>query len=75
MRHDELVVLRTFNNHVQADLARGALQAAGIEAMVRADDAGGQEVGLWTGNGVQVLVRAEDAAVAADVLNASASGT
>jgi hypothetical protein len=75
MSSDELVVLRTFTNHIEADLARSALEAVGIESMVRADDAGGQRPSFWVGEGVQLVVRAEDAQWAAEVLSASASGT
>lgn len=75
MSPDKLVVLRTFNNHIDADLALSALEAVGIESMIRADDAGGMETGLWTGNGVQILVRSQDAEWAAEVLSGSASGT
>ena len=75
MTSRDLIVLRTFANHIQADLARSALDAVGIESMVRADDAGGMETGLWRSNGVQILVRSVDAKWAEEVLSASASGT
>ena len=39
MSEDDLVVLSTFTNHIEADLARSALDAMGIESMVRASDA------------------------------------
>jgi Putative prokaryotic signal transducing protein len=63
----ELVVVGEFGDKLEAELARGALQAAGIDSMVGADDAGGTEPGLWMG-GVKLLVRAEDAKRAAEVL-------
>jgi Putative prokaryotic signal transducing protein len=75
MPSHQLVVLRTFSNHIEADLARSALEAAGIESMVRADDAGGTRPSLWVGSGVQLMVRAEDEPWAAEVLSGSASGT
>ena len=62
-----LVVVRDYLNKVEAELAQGALQAAGIESMIGADDAGGTEPGLWMG-GVKLLVRAEDATEAARIL-------
>ena len=71
----DLVILSTFNNHIQADLARSALDAMGIESMVRADDAGGEQPGLWIGEGVQILVRERDAELAKMVISGSASGT
>jgi hypothetical protein len=64
---DQLVVVRTFLNRIDADLAQGALEAAGITAMVGADDADGNQPGLWMG-GVRVLVREKDAEEAAQVL-------
>jgi Putative prokaryotic signal transducing protein len=75
MSADDLVILSTFNNHIQADLARSALDAMGIESMVRADDAGGEQPGLWIGEGVQILVRERDAELAKMVISGSASGT
>jgi Putative prokaryotic signal transducing protein len=64
---DRLVVIRTFLNRVDADLAQGALEAAGIDAIVGADDAEGNQPGLWMG-GVRVLVREEDAEEAGEIL-------
>ena len=55
----ELVVVKTFLTRMDADLARGALESAGIEAIVRPDDVGGTKPSLWMG-GVGLLVRAED---------------
>ena len=75
MSADDLVILSTFNNHIQADLARSALDAMGIESMVRADDAGGEQPGLWIGEGVQILVRERDAELAKMVISGSASDT
>jgi len=64
----ELVTLRTFLNHVDADLAKSALDSMGIESLISADDAGGQEPGLWRGSGVRLLVRRRDAELAAAVI-------
>jgi Putative prokaryotic signal transducing protein len=63
----ELVVIHEYQDKLEAELAHGALQAAGIQSMIRADDAGGTEPGLWMG-GVKLLVRADDAKQAAEVL-------
>lgn len=63
-----LVVLRVFLNVYEAQVARGALEAAGIQAFVRSDDAGGVHPGMWTAGGVRLLVREEDAEQAAAVL-------
>ena len=62
-----LVVVGTFLNQIEADMARGALEAADIESMISADDAGGLRPHLWMG-GVRLLVRAEDAEQATEIL-------
>jgi putative signal transducing protein len=67
---DELVVVGTFLNQIEADMAQGALEAADIESMISADDAGGLRPHLWMG-GVRLLVRADDAEQAAKILNLS----
>jgi hypothetical protein len=41
MKVSDLVVLRTFENVVQAQLAKSALEAAGVDSFIQADDAGG----------------------------------
>jgi hypothetical protein len=64
---DDLQVIRTFIDNVDAELARGALEAAGIESMIRADDCGGTRPHLWMG-GVELLVRQEDMPRAEEVL-------
>jgi hypothetical protein len=66
---DDFVVLRTFSYRQEADLAHGALHAAGIESMVRSDDAGGLRPGMAFANGVELIVRAEDADAAAEILD------
>lgn len=68
---DSLVTVATFLNHVEADLAKSALEAAGIESMIQSDDCGGVRPHLWMG-GVQLLVRDEDAQRAIEILNAGA---
>ncbi len=63
-----LIALATFNSHLDAELARSALEAAGIDSMTAADDAGGQRPHMSFSQGVVVLVREEDAEAARDVL-------
>ncbi len=69
MDHPDLVVVRTFLNNFDAELAKSALEAAQIESMIRADDAGGMRPHLWMG-GIELVVRAEDAERANEVLGA-----
>ncbi len=38
---DDAIVLETFSNRIEAEMAAGLLESEGIEAMVMADDAGG----------------------------------
>lgn len=65
---DELMVVGTFLNRIEAEIAQGALQAADIESMISADDAGGMRPGMWLGREVRLLVRAEDAERASEIL-------
>lgn len=68
MTTSEPIVIRLFLSLVDAELAQGALQAAGIEAMVSADDCGGMRPHLQVGR-VALLVRPEDAEEAVRVLD------
>jgi SAM-dependent methyltransferase len=73
---DDLVIVHAFGSLPEADLAKSALDAAGIEAMVRADSGGGMRPALaWSGVGYQVLVRAEDEQAARDILDLPARPT
>ena len=67
MSHSDLVVVRTYLNTFDATVAKSALEAANIDAMIKADDCGGLRPGLWM-SGVELMVRAEDAARANEVL-------
>ena len=70
----DLVVVHSFGSHPEADLAKSALEAAGIDAMIKEDSGGGMRPHLaWAGVGYQVLVREEDAAAARDVLDLPAT--
>jgi putative signal transducing protein len=72
---DDLVVVHTFNSRPEADLAKSALDAAGIESMVLGDDAGGTQPGFWESEGVKVLVNRENEAAAREVLELDARAT
>ena len=73
MSDADLIVVHTFSDRIEADLAASALQAAGIESMVAADDAGGTQPGLWEGQGVALLVRPEDEQEARTILDTPAN--
>ena len=66
----DLVIVRTFLNRFEADVAKSALDAAGIESVIRADDAGGMRPAMSMGSAVELVVRAEDASRAAQLLEA-----
>ncbi len=74
MEHDaKLVVVQSCGSRVEAELAKGALENAGLPAMIQSDAAGKMRDHLaWTGAGFRILVREEDATPARDVLTAKA---
>jgi hypothetical protein len=72
MTNTTLVVVRTFADRIDAELAHSALEAAGIESILRTDDVGGLRPHMSLTNGVELLVRAENAAEAAEVLGSRA---
>jgi len=67
--HPELVAVRTFLSTIDAELAQSALDAAGIESMVRADDCAGLRPHMQMSEGVELLVREEDAEEATRILS------
>ncbi len=60
-------VIGNFLTRVDAEIARGALLAEGIEATVAADDAAGTRPHLWL-SGVRLWIRAEDVPRALEIL-------
>ena len=69
MTDSELVVVHSFGNRQEAEMAKSALDAAEIDSLVQSDDGGGMETGLWSSNGVKILVRAEDLPAAREILD------
>lgn len=63
----EPVVVQLFFSTIEAELAHGALAAAGIDSFISADDCGGMRPHLQVGR-VALLVRPEDAEDARRVL-------
>jgi hypothetical protein len=63
-----LVVVHAFASQAEADLAKSALEAAAIDAIIQADSAGGQYPGVATTHGFAIIVRAEDEPAARDIL-------
>jgi uridine phosphorylase len=57
MKSLDLVVVSTFRSTPDAQIAKGILDEAGIESMIRADNAGGMYPAI---SGAELLVRTED---------------
>ena len=75
MQDTKLVVVRSCGSRPEAELAKGALEEAGIQAIIQADTAGGMREHLaWSGAGFKILVREDDAIAARDVLPSPAEG-
>ena len=72
MMDPDIVVFRTFLNHFDADVAKMALEAAGIESFIRSDDCGGMRPHFWMA-GVELLVRSDDVQRAEEVLGNEAT--
>ena len=66
MKSADLIAVSTFRSTADAQVARGVLDEAGIESMIRADNAGGMYPAM---SGAELLVRAEDVQKASDALN------
>ena len=64
----DLVTVRTFLSESEADVAKAALEAFGIECFLSRDNAGGQRPHLTMGAGIRLVVRSEDAMRAEEVL-------
>lgn len=69
---DGIVVLRTYSDELSARLDAEILEANGVPAQVSADTAGGAYPSMALLMPVRLLVRAEDAALAAEILDAPA---
>ena len=66
---DDIVVLRTFASELEARLAATILEANGVPAQVLADTAGGAYPSMALVFPIRLLVRADDAALARELLD------
>ena len=62
---EQLVSVGTFRSMADAQIAKGILDEAGIESMIRSDNAGGMFAAI---DGAYLLVRAEDVDRASEAL-------
>jgi len=67
MKSPGLIVVGTFPSMADAGIAKGVLDEAGIDSMIRSDNAGGMYPALA---GADLLVREEDAERALEALEA-----
>ncbi len=58
---DETVVVATFRYRLEAEFTLETLRAAGIDAMLLADDAGGMYAGLSLSGQARILVHSSEA--------------
>ncbi|GIM88660.1 putative signal transducing protein [Paractinoplanes toevensis] len=69
---NQTVPVASVSSRTEADIVAGLLRSAGIDALVSADDAGG-EIGSFQLEGVSVLVAPADEAEARQILADSTS--
>ena len=65
MRSTDLIAISTFPSTADAQIAKGVLDEAGIDSMIRADTAGGMYPAIGR---AELLVRSEDIDKAHDAL-------
>ncbi len=65
-KSSDLIAITTFRSTADAQIAKGILDEAGIESMIRADNAGGMYPAI---SGGELLVRSEDVDKANDALH------
>ena len=70
----DLIVLRQYSDELSARMAAMTLEANGIPARVLADTAGGALPSMALVFPVRLLVRREDAALAAELLDTAVEG-
>jgi len=65
---DEPVVINTYDNEAEAEMAKQFLQGSGLRSFISKDDAGGMEPHLQLTGGVRLLVARVDAERAREIL-------
>ena len=65
---DEVVVIKTFDNEIDATMAQAVLQESGVRAFVLKDDAGGMEPHLQRTGGVRLVINHADIERASEIL-------
>ncbi len=65
---NELEIIADFNNHTEADFAKGFLESYGIKSIKHSDDCGGTAGGQTFIRGVKLLVARNDLKEAKEIL-------
>jgi len=69
---DDLFVIRTFSNTIEANLAEAVLEANGIPSTLISDDAGGMMPWLHSLHPIRLMVRGSDVELAVALLDGKA---
>jgi len=67
---EEIIVIKMFDNEMDATIAQQVLEDSGVRAFVFKDDAGGMEPHLQRTGGVRLVVSRTDAEQAREILQA-----
>lgn len=70
---NDLITVATFLHRGEAEISQARLAAAGIDAIVQADDEGGLNPGFFDEYRVRLVVRSGDADAALETLSDSGS--
>lgn len=70
---EEVVVIKTFSNEIDATMAQQVLQESGVRAFVFKDDAGGMEPHLQLTGGVRLVINRADLERASEILRTLSS--
>jgi hypothetical protein len=65
------VILKTFLNRYEAEIAKGLLDEKGIDNMISDDDVGGFRPGMVIGETIKLIVNEEDLEKAKEVIKIS----
>ncbi len=71
---DQLFVIRTFSNDIEARLAEAVLEANGIESSIIGDNAAGMLPYLNAMHPIRLVVKESDIDTALELLNSGAPG-
>ena len=64
----EFICVKTFNNRVEAEMAKGVLESEEIDAIIETDDLGGLQPGMTFTRGAKLMVKEESAEAARSIL-------